>query len=633
VGSGATVHLIGTVTMQQDPALALDDVSIAGAGAPALVADPAAQLVAPSNVTAVAGVFHWCAGKVDSSLKIGANVKTEIGVGAATNTCQANSTATVNLGAGADAANRHVLQTDGPASVNNATVFLEDHTGLTFNGTTTLGGGTVFDHTGATVDDENLVFGSSAKVSMPSLSLPSLFTTTHPTINVPGTNAGTLTADSALALHALWTNAGAMSVAATVTATAPIVNTGTMTMFQSTLNARAGYTQRLAGATAATPVTQLNDAQASLSTSDGASPPVLGPVVITNGGLVGGGTVVASSVNIGSGFLRPSPFNNGALTTLTIQAPLTLSSSSDVQFILNASGHDLLKVSGSVAFAGKVTGFTGSGYVPAYLTLVRGVMTFPSHTGDFATSSWAGTPAGLGWKPRPLTSSSKQLDLQLVDTAPPSLGIASIPAFTEFNSQRVTYAAVDNKTGVKSYDVRWSSGSSLKAYSSWHYPAGWQRTTATFETLPSLVDGYSYCFSIRARDNAGNITPWSVPLCTAKMYDDAALNASAGWKRLTKKVGFYKQTYTQSFAYARTLARFGTYTRIGVIAFRCPTCGVINIYSGSKLIKQLSLRSTKAKSGLFAYVTGLMPQHTGRVTIKIVSRKRNVVIDAFGLKR
>ena len=35
---------------------------------------------------------------------------------------------------------------------------------------------------------------------------------------------------------------------------------------------------------------------------------------------------------------------------------------------------------------------------------------------------------------------------------------ASIPAFTEFGSQRVTYFAVDNKTGVKSFDVRWRRG-------------------------------------------------------------------------------------------------------------------------------------------------------------------------------
>jgi len=34
-------------------------------------------------------------------------------------------------------------------------------------------------------------------------------------------------------------------------------------------------------------------------------------------------------------------------------------------------------------------------------------------------------------------------------------------------------------------------------------------------------------FSVRARDKVGNITLWSVPLCTAKMFDDRAAVASA----------------------------------------------------------------------------------------------------------
>jgi hypothetical protein len=338
--------------------------------------------------------------------------------------------------------------------------------------------------------------------------------------------------------------------------------------------------------------------------------------------------------------MRPSISNDGTVTTLTLSAPLHLSTSSNMQVIVYKSKHDIIRVLKAATLSGRMTAFTGTGFSPAYLTTISGVMTFPSYSGKFTSYSWGGTPVGLGWKPRPIVTvkdshghvTGYRVDEQLVDVAPPALGIASIPAFTEFSSQRVTYYAVDNRTGVSSFDVRWRTGSSRQAFGSWHYPSTWQHTTATSETLTGLVTGYTYCFSIRARDNAGNVTPWSVPLCTTKMYDDTALTAS-GWSRYSHRSGFYYQTYTQSATYGRTLRRYGTYERIGLIAYRCPTCGTIQIWSGNTLIKQLSLVSTSSRTGLFSYVTALRPQRTGYVTLKIVSHAKRVLVDAFGLQR
>ena len=77
------------------------------------------------------------------------------------------------------------------------------------------------------------------------------------------------------------------------------------------------------------------------------------------------------------------------------------------------------------------------------------------------------TPNGLGWRPRYDTSTTDGdglgVDLRLSDVAPPALGIAGIPAFTQRDAQRVTFAAVDNRAGVASYDVRLRRGSATTA--------------------------------------------------------------------------------------------------------------------------------------------------------------------------
>jgi len=316
---------------------------------------------------------------------------------------------------------------------------------------------------------------------------------------------------------------------------------------------------------------------------------------------------------------------------MTIHAPLVLSKSSDVQFILYKSKHDLLKVTRHVTVTGRITGFTGTGYTPAYLRIVKSVMTFPSHTGKFTATSWGGTPVGLGWKPLPLASGVQHVDMQLVDVAPPALGIASIPAFTEFGSQRVTYFAVDNRTGVKSFDVRWRRGSSTQTWSSWHRPAAWQHTSATSETLTGLDVGWEYCFSMRARDKAGNVTPWSQPLCTQRMYDDTQLGAAGGWTHATHKTGFYKGTYAKSAHRGATLSRSGMHSRIAVTAYHCGSCGVLGVYDRGTLIKTLDL--SKGGTGLQSWVSKERASKSGQVVLKVLSGGKQVVVDAFGLRR
>ncbi|MEP6762214.1 MAG: hypothetical protein ABJA93_12730, partial [Sporichthyaceae bacterium] len=88
-------------------------------------------------------------------------------------------------------------------------------------------------------------------------------------------------------------------------------------------------------------------------------------------------------------------------------------------------------------------------------------------------------------------------------------------------------------------------------------------TTSRSQTQTGLPNGYTYCFSVRARDRAGNVTQWSVPLCTAKMYDDRALSASGIWTRATGRSGFYQGSYSKSTRRYATLRMTGTRGRRG----------------------------------------------------------------------
>ena len=423
---------------------------------------------------------------------------------------------------------------------------------------------------------------------------------------------------------------GAMTIAV------PFVNNGTVSL-ETSLTVPAGYTQDIgagAPATADAPVTGLfGTAVLSSVSGDGA-----GPITLTAGGLGGTGTVQANPLTLGSGFLHPGTASTSG--TLTLQGPVVLGGGTDLQIVLrSATDHDKLVVApltagattipGSLALNGKLSGLS-SGYDPAYGSVVAGVITFPTKTGVFATGASSGTSNGLGWRPQ-YPASGTAVDLSIVDVAPPALGIAGNPSFTQLTAQRFTYAAVDNKTGVDSFDVRWYRTTSTSAIGGWNYPATWQRSHLTSQTLSGLADGYTYCFSVRVRDKAANLSAWSQPLCTSKLLDDRAMSASTGWLRRGGLAAYYHGTYSRTTTAGAVLRRTGTFTRVAFTAVKCRGCGNVLVYSGATRIGSLSLNSTT--TALTSWVSPVLTSRTAVVTLKVSSGGHPVSIDAFGLAR
>jgi hypothetical protein len=70
---------------------------------------------------------------------------------------------------------------------------------------------------------------------------------------------------------------------------------------------------------------------------------------------------------------------------------------------------------------------------------------------------------------------------------------------------------------------------------------------------------------------------------------------------------------------------------VGIIAYQCPTCGVIGVYSGATLLKKWNLKSSKTKLG--AWTSKLLTTRKAVVTVKVLSSAKQVVIDAVGVQR
>jgi len=220
------------------------------------------------------------------------------------------------------------------------------------------------------------------------------------------------------------------------------------------------------------------------------------------------------------------------------------------------------------------------------------------------------------------------LGVPRIDTlAPWNAQIAGLPLITPKLSQAFKWTATDN-TGVQSYDVRYRSApynsSSYGSYST--FKSATTATTARFNGTA----GRTYCFSVRARDAAGNVGLWGTQSCVAFPVDERTMTAAGTWSKLSSSL-YYDSTAMSSTIAGATLKLSVAYRRLYVIETTCSGCGTVSVYRGSTLLKSVSLNSS---SSVFRTVIPIETSSTirsGTVTLKQASAGHKVTIEGLGI--
>jgi hypothetical protein len=118
----------------------------------------------------------------------------------------------------------------------------------------------------------------------------------------------------------------------------------------------------------------------------------------------------------------------------------------------------------------------------------------------------------------------------------------------------------------------------------------------------------------------------------SRALDDRALVAGKGWVRGVGSA-FYLRTATTTKALGAVLVRTGArLDRVGIVATRCKTCGVVGIYVGNRLIGKINLylSVTRYKQILF------LPKfsyRSGTVVIRSLTARKLVQVDGLVVTR
>ena len=212
--------------------------------------------------------------------------------------------------------------------------------------------------------------------------------------------------------------------------------------------------------------------------------------------------------------------------------------------------------------------------------------------------------------------------------------VLSIPSGTTSVSSplKATWVGADaGGSGVATYELRTNRAAPAGGFGPWTYPAGLQHTTATSGAVPGTA-GYTACFAVRVTDKAGNVGAWSAQKCTVLPIDDRSFSVSGAWSRIGG-AGFYLRTATASTKAGVKLVSPSLQTqRLALVATKCPTCGVVAVYIGPKLLAKVNLA---ASSTSYRNVIALprFSLRTDRVSMVVVSSGKTVQVDGLSSSR
>lgn len=344
-------------------------------------------------------------------------------------------------------------------------------------------------------------------------------------------------------------------------------------------------------------------------------------------------SIVSASLTllVAAGLALPSTASAGAYSTLT-------KVSGDGQHVALGTTYAPLKVRATDAGAAPVAGvqvtytifpdgatgagaaFPGGATSSVVSSDANGLATAPTLTAN----SHAGFFEVDATTPDPTFQMVTFLLTNVTDTTPPTVTLSKPAAVTLSRSIPVAWSATDpNGSGVASYDVRYRKAA-------WNGLFGAYATLRSSTTTRSLTFtgayGYDYCFQVRARDVAGNLSGWTTR-CSAIPLDDRSLVASSRWRLLTGSAYFHS-TIAQSATIGSTLTRTGVRKgRVALVATRAPGYGTVSVLYNGRLVKKVSLAwPTTQRKHVFTLPN--FTATTGKIVIKVITAKR-VQIDGL----
>ncbi|MCB0880374.1 MAG: hypothetical protein KDC46_15485 [Thermoleophilia bacterium] len=229
------------------------------------------------------------------------------------------------------------------------------------------------------------------------------------------------------------------------------------------------------------------------------------------------------------------------------------------------------------------------------------------------------TYAAVDIKPAPSPFGPREDE---IDRVPPVVGLARIPLTSWSEHIRVKPTAWDDRGGY--VEVRMESqtaSASSTRFSEWS-PAQLESQEVTLEDR-----GETTCYRARAIDEVGN-EALSAPRCTTLPLDDTDLNWRGAWDELDVSRAWNGTLHRTTRRWSQLTYRIADPTPLLVVT-RCPKCGTIAVYHGTKRVGVYRLAASRTQYRRVIRLRRLTRPASRPLRIVSLTNGRPVYIDAL----
>jgi hypothetical protein len=151
-------------------------------------------------------------------------------------------------------------------------------------------------------------------------------------------------------------------------------------------------------------------------------------------------------------------------------------------------------------------------------------------------------------------------------------------------------------------------------------------TSASF----SGTYGRSYCFRVRAVDNANNVSAWS-ERCTSVPVKAASFSYSTGWHALSNAAYLGGAAMSTTSENARATLR-GVHTkRAWLVATRSSLAGTIQVLWNGVVQRNINLRNATTVHRALSTALAFSSPHTGTLTLKVITAGKYVTLEGVDI--
>jgi len=216
-----------------------------------------------------------------------------------------------------------------------------------------------------------------------------------------------------------------------------------------------------------------------------------------------------------------------------------------------------------------------------------------------------------------------------VDNTPPSVVLTAPPSYVTLTTGAVSVGwRGSDLSGIAHYDVQarhavWNS--SMTPWAIWK--TGLTGTSASYNGNP----GVTYCFEVRATDNAGNTSGWSPERCSVVPMVARSLAYSGSFSSQVRP-----DVYGGVLVSSKTKGAFATRNnihakRLYLIATKCATCGSVQVRWNNVAIANVSFAAGATAHKQAFWVGSFASAKVGTLTIVVTSATgKTVAIEGLG---